>query len=157
MGSATIVPVEPSHVLAVARTMRKADRDEVAASDAQEPLQALQDSIDASEGCATFLIDGEPAAIFGVRVLRADFLGEPVACVAWMLTSEVVNRHPILFAKSSRVVVPMLLERYGCLHNAIDARYGAALRWAEWVGFTVHPPEPFGAAGLPFCRIEMRG
>lgn len=137
--------------------MRQADVDEVRASDAMEPLQALRMSLDNSEGAATFLVDGRVAAIFGVVALRADFLGEPLAGQVWMLTSTEVDRHPILFAKTSKIVVRMLAERYGLLLNSVDARYGAALKWAAWVGFTVFKPEPLGVNGELFCPIEMRG
>lgn len=136
--------------------MRQADADEVLASDGMTPSEALWASIQNSDECSTFLINGQVAAIFGAVVIREDFLGPPLCAQAWMLTSDVVDRYPILFARVSMAVAHMMAEKYGCLLNAVDARYGAALRWAEWVGFEVSEPRPWGKSGKPFCSIEMR-
>lgn len=146
----TLVPVSPSHVAAVAHSMRQADIDEVLASCGHEPLRALWESIRISEASWTLMLDGQPAAILGTVPC-------PGGAIVWMLTSTLVERHPIAFLRLSRYVVEALLARYGALVNAIDARYETAIRWAKWLGFTVYPPEPFGVAGLPFCRIEIGG
>lgn len=136
--------------------MRQSDKDEVLASDGWQPAEALWGSLEQSDFAATFMVDGEPLAIFGVVPARDDLLGPVERGIVWMLTGEGVERHRILFARVSRVVVADIAAKYGCLLNMVDARYGAALRWAKWVGFTVGDPMPFGRDGRPFCPIELR-
>ena len=145
-----LVPVAPHHVAAVAHSRRQADRDEVLASCGHDPTTALWKSIEISEGCWTLLLDGQPAAIFGTVPCEG-------GAIVWLLTSTLVEKHPLAFLRLSRHVVDALVARYGALVNAIDARYTTAIRWAKWLGFRVGPPEPFGVAGLPFCRIEIGG
>ncbi len=148
---AKIVPATMSHVSAVAATMRPEDAAEVLASCGFDPLRALRESVQVSDAAWTLLLDGQPAAVFGA-------VGVASGCgVVWMLTSTMVDRHPIAFLRLCRPVVEALLMHYGLLFNYVDARYEVALRWARWLGFTVSEPEPFGVAGLPFCRIEMGG
>jgi len=48
------------------------------------------------------------------------------------------------------------LAGYSHLENWVDARNTKAINWLRWLGFTVHDPVPFGVAGLPFHRFDMR-
>ncbi len=145
-----IVPVETSHVAAVAHSMRPSDVAEVMASCGHDPLKALWESIRISDATWTLLLDGQPSAIFGVVSVED-------GGVVWMLTSNLVDKHPVAFLRTCRPVVEALLTHYGRLFNYIDARYEVALRWAKWLGFTVGHPLPFGVAGLPFHPVWIGG
>jgi hypothetical protein len=86
-------------------------------------------------------------AILGLSPLT--LLGD-IASV-WLLTTGVYGRDVL---KWTPVFLSRWRQSYN-LFNYIDAEYTSALRWAKWAGFTVHPPEPFGSFGYPFCKIEM--
>jgi hypothetical protein len=151
-----IVPATEEHARALAARMRAGDRAEVFASSGSDPLGALRDSVrwSATHGGEAWagLIDGEVAALFGVA--RRSLLS-PVA-IPWLLTGDLVDRHPVLFFRASREVVDLWVRRFGELEQAVDVRYVQALRWAARLGFTIDAPGPFGPRGAPFCRIHLR-
>jgi hypothetical protein len=149
-----IVPATVSHAHALAATMRADDAAECAAF-GLTPLDALLESLRASEVAWTLLLDGEPAAMWGAEPLRRTLLSEPGAASAWALTGTAVERHRKEFARVSRAGVAALLARYPVLFADVDARYARALRWVRWLGFTVLPAVPFGASGEPFHPIVL--
>jgi hypothetical protein len=133
--------------------MRGLDRQELWSSDRQTPAEALRIAIETSEVCRTLLIDGEVAAMFGVREMRPD------VGLIWMLTSSTVDRKPFAFWRTMRTELLQLLRVYPALANMVDARYTQAVESLRRVGFTIHPSEPYGADALPFhfCIIRRFG
>jgi hypothetical protein len=57
--------------------------------------------------------------------------------------------------KYGRSKILEMLELCPKLGNYCDARYTAAHRWLRKLGFTVHPPEPYGPKRALFCRITI--
>lgn len=130
--------------------MRAADAAEVYASDGLRPAQALRRSMKGSDFSRTLLIEGEPAAMFGVRVIEG--VGFP-----WALTTETAERFPLAFWRASQHVVREIVDRYRFLSQCIDARHVMALRWAGRLGFRVDKqPHECGKFGLPFHMITLR-
>jgi hypothetical protein len=76
--------------------------------------------------------------------------------VPWLLTTEVVDKYPVMFFKVAKMVISDLLVHYPVMMNMIDARHKKALAWATKMGWQVDPPIPFGVARLPFCRVTIR-
>lgn len=139
----------------LAPLLRAGDTQEIAAL-GKEPLPALQESIVASDEAYAVFFGGEIGALFGVETDPAPTLGAPKLGLIWMLSGRAAGKHPRDFLRWSRIVVSGLLSRYDALFNAIDARYTGALRWAEWLGFELEEPRPFGPLGMPFCRFSVR-
>lgn len=153
--SAEVVKATLAHAEALAPRMRREDALEVGAASGREPMDALILGLDASLAAYTILLGGEVAAMFGVTPVEAprEDGSHAVGC-AWMLTSDAVDAHPVLFARLTKAILPELLDVAPVLFNAVDARYAKALRWAAFVGFAVEPtPVPFGVEGLPFHLI----
>lgn len=151
----TIRRATQAHVEQLASIMRGPDAQELAASSGWAPLEALQRSVAWSERHGRVwagFIDGELCALFGVG--RPALLGE--LAVPWLLTGPGVARHPREFWRTCQAIVAAWRRRYPLLVQNVDARYTAALRWAERLGFEVAAPEPFGVGRLPFCRIVLR-
>jgi hypothetical protein len=136
--------------LELALHMRAQDKAEVWASDRQTPSEALRVAMQSSEVCRSLTIGGEVAAMWGVV---ASFAG---ARIVWLLTADVVNRHPLAFWRVFRDEVPRLLEKYPVLCNMVDARYRQAVRALASAGFTVHDPVPYGPDDLPFHFCIIR-
>lgn len=133
--------------MSAAVRMRAPDRAEVLASDGWLPEQALSASMMASELSRVLLIQGEVAAVFGVRVLESG-VAQP-----WALTTDTVERFPVSFVRASRQVLRELVTRYPVLVQCIDDRYKAALRWVELLGFRVFAPHRCGVEQLPFRLV----
>lgn len=136
----------------MAPEMRIEEMLEVRASAGFAPQEALEAGIRCSDAW-TVRANGKIMAIYGVFTLNL-LTG---MAIPWVLTTGLVDRHPKIFYKLSREVVAVMRSKHGMLVNMVDARYAKALRWVRRLGFEVHPPEPFGFAGMPFCRITMRG
>lgn len=148
-----IRPARPADAEALAPLLRAADRAEVLASDGLAPLPALRRSLALSGEAHAGFLEGELAVLFGVR--RASMTGR--RGIPWLLSGPAVARHPRAFLRASRAVVAGWRADYSHLGNWVDARYGQALRWLAWLGFTLHPARPYGALGLPFHPFEMEG
>lgn len=155
MPLARVVPATRELAELLAPTMRAEDAAEVLASGGFAPLEALFEGLSRSEVAQALLLEGEVAAIWGVVPLPRRSLLGPQAGIVWLLTGTAVERHQLAFLRLSRPAVAALLTRYALLTNCVDCRYAVALRWAAWLGFTLSPPAPFGAAGLPFQRITL--
>lgn len=134
--------------------MRAEDCAEVRAT-GMEPAAALEQSLGLSLEAYAVEFDDELAGLFGVAPGPGTVLGGEEYAVAWLLTGGAVSRHPVAFARASRMVVGGLLERHPLLVNFIDARYLRALCWARWLGADVREAILFGS-GLPFHPVIFR-
>lgn len=139
----------------VARWMRERDKLEVWASDRMEPLEAIKESVHLSHFVKVFVIDGKPAAIYGVADLQPNLVGTRFG-VPWVLTTEVVSRNPREFIRASRRILPTLFNGYDVLLNYVDVRYVSAVRWLKSLGFWVGAPVPFGVAGELFHPFVLK-
>ena len=96
-----------------------------------------------------YVIDGAPVAAWGVV---ADSLmgavGRP-----WLLTTVEVERHRRLFLVETRRGWQAMRPMFRRWENCVDDRYGRAMRWLAWLGFTLDAPEPIGAGGLLYRRF----
>lgn len=144
----------PGDIAYIAENLRKADRQEViAATGATSMKEAIAEAVLRSSHCWTgALPDGEPVTIFGVApVALLGSVGSP-----WMLGTERMFDFPRVLMGEGRRYLTRMLRLYPHLVNYVDARNARSVRWLARVGFTVHEPQPFGEAGLPFHRFEMR-
>jgi hypothetical protein len=151
MGEVVLEVATEAHVALVAARMRQDDAAEVLASGGYTPAEALRSSLTRSAFARTAMLNGEALCMFGVVEV-----GEDVA-IPWLLTTDLVEQHPMAFWRASKLVIARLRQVYPFLIQAIDSRYTRALSWAQRLGFAVEEARPFGAAGLPFCTITMGG
>jgi hypothetical protein len=147
-----IVPTTMEHVLDLVETMREADKDEVWAMTRATPCAALLTALRASRDARTGLADGEVLCIFGTTSVTT--LG--TTGIPWMLSSNSLPKHAKAFLRGSISYIEEMMGKYDILINYVDTRNIVAKRWLKWLGFTLDPPVPFGAARLPFHRFEMR-
>lgn len=147
-----IVRAEAAHVETIAQRMRQADRDEVAASSARAPADALEISRSVSAMAWTALVDGRPEVMFGVSDVN---ILTRTGC-PWLLGTNAVTENYRLFLRQSVHWREQLLSRYDVLINAVDDRNEVSKRWLAWMGFRLHEPMPIGVNGEPFRPFEMR-
>jgi hypothetical protein len=136
--------------------MRPADAAEVMASGGYSPVEAIIDSWAHSKETWTASINGEVAAMFGVAHHPVGTELAPVS-VGWLLTTPVVDKHPIAFYKECKKRLADMFDRYGVIFNYVDTRHTRALEWAKRLGFIVHEPVKFGKHGEPFRMIVYGG
>jgi hypothetical protein len=144
-----IFPATFDHAALLAPLMRQQDVVEVFAEVGLTPFEALANSIERSDKAFSLLIGDEVGAIWGVLGHeQLQGVGIP-----WLLTGRAIAKHPRVLLRHSRWGLEQMLELYPLLMTWIDARYRGALRWAEWLGFSIHPVEPIGPHGMPFHRV----
>ena len=144
-------PGNREDALYIAVRARQADVDELWAAARTSPFVSLLRGIQNSPECWTGSIDGEPVCMFGVAA-QSILTGYGVP---WMVGTSAIDRHSKAFLKGSKFVVEGMLHKWSHLENWVDARNVRAIRWLKYLGFTVHPPLPYGELGLPFHCFEM--
>ena len=150
MDTIVIVPATMEHAASIGARMRQVDVDECWATAQLPPADTVRLSLENSIMAWTWLEDGEPVCIWGYAC--QSLVGDHG--IPWLLTTDLVERHPIKFLRNSRIVLDIFHSRFRHLENYVDARHVACLRWLRWLGFTIHPAAPFGPLGLPFHHFE---
>ena len=130
-----VAPTTAEHVARL--ELRPADAAEVAAFGLTRD-EALQDSVARSIWSETWLVDGVPAAIVGLG--RSALIGGHG--VPWMLTGPACDRHRKRFLIESRRQVERMHREAAPLINYVHAEHRRAIRWLEWLGFTLEPARP---------------
>lgn len=133
--SVRLEPAAASHVRECLNSLCDEDRAELAAAgvvDAQAMLEGQ---------AVTAVLDGERCvALFGVNVHQG-------AGIPWMLTSTAMAQaERASVARSAMCVVAGMRRDFGHLVNWVHAENRRAVRFIEWLGFTVEP-EPVGPGG----------
>jgi len=142
-----IVPATLPLVRQMAPRLRAADTAEVWAARHWTPLEALEQSVALSPMPRALLINGQPAAAWGV---------EPIARLAgvgcsWLLGTDLVASHPMIFWRTCKAELERMLTVWRVVLNWIQFEYQASIRWARRLGFRVDEPRPFGPDGVLFC------
>lgn len=127
---------------------RPQDVDELWSSTRQTPEEAIAFGINYGEAWIGF-IDGEPAGIFGI--VRRGEIGCP-----WAVLTSTIERNPIAFLRACRKPIEHMKASCGTLMNYVDVRNTKVIAWLSWLGFTIHPAEPFGLDGGLFHRFDWK-
>lgn len=150
------MPAGKRHVTILARTMRKQDRAEVLASGNLTPEKAVRLSLNRST--EAYALYHSPRYLCE-RLLAIFGIGEDgVARFPWMLTSDVVDENfksKLDFYRASKRIIKYFRCKHPLMMNMVYAGSKGTLKWAEQLGFTVSPPENWGASGALFSRITM--
>lgn len=141
-----IVPATHEHADVLAPSLRAEDVAELASCGYSGGHAALHLALRSSEVAFTVMRRAGPIAMFGIRRIQHPTVR---AGEVWFLTSQAFGASPFV-ARLGRPAVRMLLQHCELLLQFIDARYEAALRWANWVGFELLPAVPYGVNGEPF-------
>lgn len=133
----------------LALSMREADKREVFASSGEDPITALQTSMDASLSVWMFFGDGEPLCISGVAPIT-ESIGAP-----WLLCADKITDVPAkLFMQCSFALMNEYKEAFPVLMNYVDERNTVAKEWLQKLGFEKKETINYGYSQLPFTRFE---
>ena len=148
----TIRPTEVADIKTVAANIRQADKEELWAASHMTPFQALKGSYLISRDIS-FVgeADGKVACMFGCKppTKLSDI------AVPWMVGTNELKFHSRRFLRLSRKMVEVWRKEFPYMENYVDERNVEAVRWLQWVGFSVYYPKPYGPDGLPFHRFDM--
>lgn len=152
------LPATLEHARVMAPLLRKADVEELHAIGFEDALFALEEGLRVSVLAFTILVDGEPAAMFGLQPLKPPLtaLGPYEEACCWFLTARGIERRPRVLLQFGRVAVEAMAGLTHRMGNWIDTRYTGAVRFAQWVGFVLGPPVVM-PSGVPFRFASYRG
>ena len=143
----SLIPAADSHCLAMLPRLRANDA-LLLRTVGGEPLHAMRYSIEQSVESWAWMVDNEPAALFGYAA--PSLMGD--VAFPWCMTTDTVTQHWIEFWRGSRGIVDYIRGRYPRLEGCCDARYEASLRWLRVLKFKVSEPVLVPALGLSFCH-----
>jgi len=145
----TIRPMLATDIPGLAADARQADIEEMRDGAGVTIEQALQFGLKVSTKAWVIEADGLAIAAVG------DAPHDVATGVPWMVTTVHVEAHSRGFLRATKSILLEMRQRYGCLLNLVDARNVVAIRWLEWLGFTVGPAVPAGVRGLPFHQFKL--
>ena len=125
---------EVEDALKMAHNLRKADMNELQAvlGNNLDTAHILYEGIKNSDNPRTFLVDGNPAAIYGVVNAQSDDL--KVGWV-WLLGTNKIKKAKTFFLKHSKKELAEQEKEYDVLANYVDVRNTVHIKWLKWLGF----------------------
>ncbi len=146
-----VVPTELEHMEELSHTMRSADVRECWAAHHFAPYDALKHSLYYTERPLTGLYNERVMCIWGVG--KISYLSKEG--VPWMLTSNLVDKHYREFLRRGLRHLEDIKKEAIILINMVDVRNRKSIKWLKWLGFTIHPPVPFGPDKMLFHPFIM--
>lgn len=146
----TAVDATREHVRLVWLNLARDDEQEIVDMGVR-PRDGVLDSWRASIWRRAALIDGEPAALWGVGGDLLSAVGAP-----WLLTTPLVERAPLACLRLARREMRDALRLYPVLRNLVSIEHKKALRFLEKVGFELGRVEPAGRYGKLFREVTMK-
>ena len=136
----------------VIENMHPLDVAEVWAAAHHTPETAVRKSVEVSRDTIKVgRADGEPVCIFGVASETVmSRIGAP-----WLLGTPDIEKHSRAFLRLNRAYIADLRRDYDFLANFVDMRNNQAIRWLQWLGFTLLDPRPYGVNQLMFHPFFM--
>lgn len=147
----SVRPMTEADILAIASTAREPDRAELEEGCGQTVDSALAVGLRSSVAAHVICWDDVPLAAFG------DVSHNPCAGIGipWLVSTTAIESHARPFLRVCKPLLNLMLARHHTLVNYVDARNTAAIRWLEWLGFTMGSPTPYGPNGLPFRQFQL--
>lgn len=110
---------------------------------------ALRTSFKLCERPRAVMIDGRPAAMFGIN--RPSYLSD--VWHPWLLGSERLRLRSKRFMKGSRRIVQEWAADGRRMENFVHAYNEEAIKWLRLLGFKVKPARPHGPFKAAFCKF----
>jgi hypothetical protein len=132
----------------VAEDIRDEDRNEILAMGLSVEGAPLKNAVLSEEFFTTYC-GPKPVAVWGYR--RKTYLGGTAE--VWLFSARAVEDCRVAFAKESRRIVAMLLEKFEVLEVLVHRDYRRAFNWLGWLGFV--PEDSLGDFHIMRCYRGM--
>lgn len=142
-------PATKEDCIDLAPRLREEDLEEIAHTWGLDSLRSILIGFHTSETYAV-IWGTEVVALFGCRGIPG------VIGIPWMVASPTLSKIRKSFLRECRGFVQFMLLYYGQLENHVWAGNKVHIKWLEWLGFTLDPPEPYGINDEPFHRFYMK-
>jgi hypothetical protein len=146
-----IGPVKEEHIIQLKDNMQSIAQMSCWDLTNHTPEEAIRSSLKESNESNVWTADDKVMGIFGVAVhTLVSTHGYP-----WFLGANGLEQYRISFVKGTRLWLDRVKSRYDYLYTYIDARNTSSVSWLKHMGFTVHPPKPFGKENMLFHTAEF--
>lgn len=146
MTALTFHPPTPDRLRHIADHLRAADLAEIAiTSPGDSPREVIEEGARESRLTITAAVDGVPAIVYGVAPTTDPHVGR-----AWMLATDDLLKVRREFLASCRAEVRLMQQTFAVLTNEVHRDNAVAIRWLEWLGFTIDRERPVGPDGALF-------
>jgi hypothetical protein len=135
----------------LAPNIRKADKEELLASDNITPLDALQIPFSKVNSITYSIIEDtdnnqeEILGMFGTVPTALKKLG-----TVWLLSSDKLRKYSKRFIQENQKWIKKIGKDYQCIYNYVDCRNIVSKRWLKHLGFELIETRPYGHAQLDF-------
>lgn len=111
---------------------RLRSREQQLVANLPDPAAALIEEIRGSSEAYAVLFDGAVACLWGIqaRSILSD------AVYLWMLTSRLMEEHPIAVGRHSRRMCRSILAEYATIEGVVARDNQTSMRWLAWLGAT---------------------
>ena len=143
-----IEPARAEHVEAILANLREHDKPLFASI--PEPAEMLCEAIRKSSQSYVGLLNGEAVVLWGVeaRTILSD------TAFMWMVTTPVVEAHPIPFVRRAAVFIRSVLAEHGQVEGTVVTSNTIAVKWVTWLGAELEEVAP---GVLVFRLRQVRG
>jgi hypothetical protein len=149
-GSFTIRRATLHDLPVLVANMRPADRAELTACSGPDLARTVRASFDITPNAFAWVDGDSLVAVGGIApVCLLTGTGSP-----WMVGTSLLDSFPSALTRGAKTYLRRMQRTYPIQVNYVDARNVRSVRWLRRLGFTIHPAEPHGVAGLPFHRFE---
>jgi|TARA_B110000908_G_C10249825_1_gene451237 hypothetical protein len=130
--------------------LREADKEELKVSCGLGPVTALTRSLQASDAAYVAVDEaGVPILMFGVVNSGQVSVGVP-----WMLGGKGIYQHTKQLKAECKQWLDVVHTDYDLLFNYVHAENPKAIRWLQWMGFTMVRLVPnYGVGQKPFYEF----
>lgn len=146
-----IVDVREEHLVQIAADIRPYDKRECEIFLGRSPREAIDFMVAKGNKAAVVEHHGRAAVLFGYNITSLLF---KVAAPYLVITNYAVE-HPFVFARYSGAVLDAMKGNY--LVNYVQTQNDVAIKWLEWMGFYIAPPEDYqGVASVRRFSKDLR-
>lgn len=135
----------------IAEHLKTEDFREIVGASGVSPRKEIDFCVRYSVWSMVAVIDGKPAAVFGIRPV------DPIhrVGVVFMLTTEDTLKHKILTGRETKRAMKAFLQNWNCLYNYCDEGNTLVLKWLKFLGAEIYPAEPHGFFGRKYHLFEF--
>jgi hypothetical protein len=131
-----ITSYSDDHLRHVLANLAPDDRAELkAARLSHRSFQTFSKAAEEATECAVILAAREPICVYGIQPHPR----EPDHGIPWMVVTPTFQSHPKAMCRIAQGVIARWRSQFRLIGNLVHCRHSRAIRFLDWLGFTVEP------------------
>tara|TARA_R110000787_G_scaffold97868_14_gene201643 strand:+ start:1960 stop:2421 length:462 start_codon:yes stop_codon:yes gene_type:complete len=152
MAEYEMLPGTLQHIEDMVDDLRDLDIEEAWVSKHRTPRQALEAAFSRTYTWVG-TVDGKAMCVCGTTpATTISAIGFP-----WLYGTNLMTQHSRVFLRGSREYIAAMKREFVFLRGYVYTENSTSQRWLKWLGFTLHPAEPYGVEQKLFHPFHMEG